>query len=155
MEKPKGVEIGATEKKVVMALLVHPRLANLRRQFRDELVGVLADSTAIERVAATSEMPSEELRTKGKQLVEHLGNDAAYDDQALAEFADIALAFCLSSSFLTFWGHFTATLQKLMRDDSLIGDVAGCCGVRGTDQVRVAIRQFSDSRRMPTGRAGR
>ncbi len=154
MEQARGVDMDPAHQTIIIALLLHPRLANLRLQFRDELDRVLAKPDAVAKIANTSGITADELATKGRELTSLLASGTRVDDQKLAQYANVALAFCLSASFLNFWGHFTATLGKLIRDDALIRDVAGSLEGCPAEQVRVAIRQFSDSKRMPTGRAG-
>jgi hypothetical protein len=151
----KGVDIPLEQKKIILGLLTHPRMVSLRDEFHSELVKVLSKPAGLKEIAQTASVNQPELKERGSQLADALGKDRDFDDKALEQHAQTAMAFLLSTGFLSFWGHFTSTLQKLFRDNALIGEVADSCGGHySLDSVRLAIRQFSDSRRMAVGKAG-
>jgi hypothetical protein len=154
METPKTIEIDPRHQAIILALLMHPRMENLKRQFQDELTSVLANRHALDSIAGTGDVDGAELSAKGQALVALLSTGASPNQAQLEQFAAVVAAFCLSAAFLNVWGHFTATLSKLTGDDRFIGDVAACCGPCPVDEVRAAIREFGDVKRMPAGKAG-
>ena len=155
MDAPSVIELKPEQQAIVAALLTHPRLVNLKRQFQDEVDELLSNEHALVRLAETLNVSRDELSLRGSQLVALLSSTAApASPAAVREVADVVSAFCLSAALLSFWGHFTATLSKLTTDDVFINDVAMCCSQGSVDDVRAAIRDFGDLKRMPAGKAG-
>src|SRR5262249_108348 len=124
----------------------------LKRQFVDDVNRLLSNRRALGGLAETLEANPDELSLKGHELVAMLSTSAA-SEAASDEFAALITAFCLSPALLSFWGHFTATLSNLPAADAFINDVARCRGRGSAEDVRAAIREFGDVRRMPAGNA--
>ncbi|MBX4205214.1 MAG: hypothetical protein KW788_03470 [Candidatus Doudnabacteria bacterium] len=149
------MELSPENGKIIFAVLTHPRMINLRKQFRRDLLKTLADRQAVEKVANIARVQEKEMADKGWGLARVLPEiDATWQD-SVEQHAGTALAFCLSQNFMSFWGHFTSSLSKLIRDDRFLGDISVCCGKAcPPDQVLRAIREFSDPSKMPIGKAG-
>lgn len=154
MDTAGSVELDPDRQAIVLALLTHPRLTNLKAQFLDDMNHVLSNRHAIERLAAAVHVDADDLSSRGRRLSTRLSHEGPIDQVALRECAGVVCAFCLSAGLLSFWGHFTATLSKLATDDVFIDDVAARCDHRSAQEVRAAIRDFGDVRRMPAGAAG-
>ncbi len=135
--------LGAADKKVIFALLVHPRLIGIRRQFEHAVAEVLGDQRELESVAQATGMPVNELSGRARRMLLEVQTDQSCKTHLFGETAETALAFFTSPRLINLWGHFTMALQKITLDDLTIGEVAATCGPSNIDQVRRAIRRFS------------
>jgi len=53
MDAPSAIELKPEQQAIVAALLTHPRLINLKRQFQDEVDELLSNEHALVRLAET------------------------------------------------------------------------------------------------------
>lgn len=131
------------DKKIILALLLHPRLIGIRRQFQDRVSEVLGDDRELERISQVTQLPVNELVSRTRRMLGETDSDVTCQPDVFGQTADTALTFFASPTFINVWGHFTMALQKIMLDDLTVGEVAASCGASDLGQVRSAIRQFS------------
>lgn len=139
------VRLDRDEKRIILALLLHPRLIAIRRQFQVLVSEVLRDRGELERISQASQVPMNTLIDRAPPMLMAMGHERASETSGFGEMADVAVAFFASPRFVNLWGHFTMALQKIMIDDVTVGEVAAAGGARHNDQVRSAIRQFSST----------